>query len=113
VPAFVAGIFGAASGGGALSAQPQSIETQSSATITVSETGYSGTFTHIDDCGAIATVTPASASGPSATFTVTSKNASGGTCNVTFSDSQNNTATVHVGITVIVINGTSKARKPH
>jgi len=114
VPAYVSGIFSASGGGGSpISAQPQNVETQSSAPITVSETGYTGTFTEIDDCGAIATVTPSSANGPTATFTVTSKHASGGTCTVTFSDAQHNTAPVHVGITVVNLTGSSKGRRPH
>jgi hypothetical protein len=112
--AYIAGIFGAPSnGGGPLSAQPQTVETQSSATITVSENGYTGTFNELDDCGAIATITPSSANGPSAMFTVTSKQTSGGTCTVTFSDAQHNTASVHVGITVVNVTGSSHARKPH
>jgi hypothetical protein len=111
---FIAGLFGTPPGGGSgISAQPQSVETQTSATITVSESGYTGTFSELDDCGAIATITPSSANGPSATFTVTSKQTSGGTCTVTFSDAQHNTASVHVGITVVNLTGSSKSRKPH
>lgn len=97
------------SSGNSLSAQPSTIETQSSANIVVSESGYTGTFSELDDCGAIATITPPAASGPSANFTVTAKVQTAGTCHVTFNDGQQ-TATVAVGVTSTTVTGSSRKR---
>lgn len=72
------------------------------ASIAVSESGYTGTFSQTNTCnpgsGTIATLSPASASGPSAAFTVTSVNS--GLCTVTFTDQNHQSATVTVNVTI-------------
>jgi hypothetical protein len=69
-------------------------------TISVTETGYSGTFGEIDDCtsaGYATVTTTGTPSGPSATFTVTGEAA--GECSITFSDSSSQTTSVFVSVT--------------
>jgi hypothetical protein len=70
-------------------------------TFTATEVGDSGAISETDTCspggGAIATITPASASGPNATFTVTPQSA--GTCTVTVHDAFGQTAPVSVTVT--------------
>jgi hypothetical protein len=112
VPTYIQGLIGqSTSGGSSIVVSPQSIETQSSSTFSATENGYTGTFSEIDDCGSIATVVPASASGPMATFKVQSKVLNGGTCHVTITDGQNS-GSVLVGVTVTNITGSSHRRKP-
>jgi len=83
-------------------------------TFTVSESGYSGTFTETDTCGtgggAIASLSPASGSGPSLIITATGINA--GMCVATYQDSFGQTApaTIVVTITNIGINGRQRKR---
>jgi hypothetical protein len=66
-------------------------------TITVHETGYSGTFGEVDTCSGKATVTTSNNNGPQATYTVTGVSA--GTCDATFSDLFSQTAAVHIVVT--------------
>lgn len=103
-----------ASGSGSsssLQAQPSTLNVPQNSTISVSESGYTSTFTHTDDCAGKATISPASASGPNATFTVT-PGSTGGTCTVTFYDAAQHTAQAALNVTAIVINGQSKRRSP-
>ncbi len=67
-------------------------------TFGVAETGYAGTFTETDTCGATATVSAQSPSGPAATYTVTPLAA--GACAITVRDANGQKATVAVGVTI-------------
>jgi hypothetical protein len=73
--------------------------------ITVTETGYSGSFGEQDTCSGIATVTTSNAHGPTSTYTVTG--VAGGSCSATFADSNSQTANVNIVVTTngIIING--------
>jgi hypothetical protein len=77
--------------------------------LSVSEGGYSGTFTESDTCspvaGTIATISPGTGSGPSLPQTVTGVAA--GTCVVTFTDShgQTGSSTITVTTSSIIISG--------
>jgi len=63
------------------------------ATVTVSETGYDGTFAALTSAGGVATVSPASGT----SFTVTAIAA--GTATITFTDSNGNVAQLTVTVT--------------
>jgi hypothetical protein len=68
-------------------------------TVTISETGYAGTFAlDATGCGPAATVSALTAAAPGATFTVTSVAA--GTCTVTVSDRSNQKQQIPVTVTV-------------
>jgi hypothetical protein len=112
--AFAAATTAAPSGGGAIGAQPSTLELTGPMDVTVTEPGYQGPITEADNCGSLATVSPGSRTGPSGTFTVTPKpGVAGGTCTVTFSDSGNiHTANVHVGLTSTTIGGQAARRRP-
>ena len=101
-----------AGGGQTLSPSPASVSLDgSSRSVTVTESGYTGSFSQVSSCAQIATVTPATAAGPVATFTVTPGSV-GGTCTITFEDDgQNHSAPVSVGNTVTAITGQSARRK--
>jgi hypothetical protein len=115
---FSVGAFAAATtpvgvAGGPMTAQPTSLELTGPADVTVTENNYQGTITEADNCGTLATVSPAGRTGPMGTFTVTPKaNAAGGTCTITFADSGNlHTAGVTVGLTSTTISGQAKRRR--
>ena len=63
-------------------------------TFTVTEAGYAGTFTEVDTCAGVASVSPATATGPSAIFTVTPS--ASGSCSVTIKDGGGQTAGIAV-----------------
>ena len=74
-------------------------------TITVTETGYTGTFGEQNTCSGIATVSPSTGAGPTAQFTVTGVAA--GSCQATFADTNSQQAIVNITVTTngFVING--------
>jgi hypothetical protein len=63
--------------------------------LTVAETGYSGTFTARSSNTAVATVSPSSGTGP---FTVTAVGS--GSAKITFSANNGTTGTASVGVTI-------------
>lgn len=70
-----------------------------SATITVSEPGYSGPIAvNASPCSAVATVTPPSTATSPAQFTITSQTS--GSCALVFNDAFNQTATLTIGVTI-------------
>ena len=73
--------------------------------ITVTETGYGGTFGENDTCSGVATVTTSNNHGATATYTVTGTAA--GSCSATFTDSNSQQANVNIVVTTngIIING--------
>jgi len=80
------------------------------ATVTVSEPLYSGTFAESDTCApngvSIVTVTPST---PSNQFSVTADAA--GICTLTFADAHGNTAHVPVSVTLTSLTGQSSKRR--
>ncbi len=67
--------------------------------VTVSEGGYTGTFTESDTCGGIATIASSNPAGPSASFTVTGSAV--GTCSATFGDTFAQHATLAITVTTV------------
>jgi hypothetical protein len=67
-------------------------------TITVHETGFSGSFGESDTCSGKATITTSNAHGPTATYTVTGQ--AGGQCDANFTDTFGQTASVHIYVTI-------------
>ncbi|HTV74774.1 MAG TPA: hypothetical protein VME66_13845 [Candidatus Acidoferrales bacterium] len=80
-------------------------------TLTVSESGYAGTFSENDTCSSVATIATSNASGPTATYTVTGVGA--GTCNVTFEDSFAQQASASITVTTTGFTVSSHGRKGH
>jgi hypothetical protein len=85
------------SGGPQLSINALSITSTTPQTFTVSDSGYTGTFS-VSGCANVASVSPPSASGPSATFTVTP--VAPGTCSLVISESGGRSVTLSVAVTV-------------
>jgi hypothetical protein len=81
-------------------------------TFSVSENGYSGTFTASNgspSCSGIATFTPATATGPTATFTITALAA--GICQIKVQDTNSQTVAATVTVTTTTGNVSSKRRQ--
>jgi hypothetical protein len=91
-------------------ASPSRVEVPPDATITVTESGYTGAFSESDTCGGKATITPSTANGPSATFTVKA-GSNGGVCTATFYDAALHSAQVTIGVTATTVTGSSKKRQ--
>jgi hypothetical protein len=70
-----------------------------SATIPVSEAGFTGTFTQTNTCAGVATVGAAAGNGPSTTFPVSQLG--GGTCSIVISDGHGGSASVQIVSTTI------------
>jgi len=91
----------------ALSAAPPSLAISSAAAqdVTITETGYSGTFAESDTCnpfsGVVASVSVASSSAGKATYAVTPLGA--GTCAVTATDTAGRATSVNVTVSTAAI----------
>ena len=102
---------------GVLSVDPDTISIPApgvSASLAVTESGYSGTFSQTNSCGGtspIATFSGTSGSGPSWTLSVTGVNA--GTCSATFTDASLQQATATITVTSSGFSIDSFGRKGH